>query len=86
MNISIPDLISIIRDAGVIGILIAIIYGGAKRWWVWGWQYLEMEKELAMWRNLALRSTTLARKALEASEKEMGDEQKTSEDQEEQTG
>jgi hypothetical protein len=36
-----------LRDAGMIGVLVFIMYGGYKRWWVWGYQAEELRTQLA---------------------------------------
>lgn len=72
MNISISEIVGVVRDAGVLGILIVIIYGGSKQWWVWGWQYLETLKELNMWKEMAISGLLMAQKSVETNEKVVG--------------
>ena len=45
---------------GVVAMLIVIILGGFRGWWVWGRDYKKMEQEKNDWRNLALSGTELA--------------------------
>lgn len=51
---------NIIQTGGVVAILLVILIGGVKKWWVFGWQYRAIEKSNARWMELALRSTNLA--------------------------
>lgn len=50
----------LVSDGGVIGLLIAILVGGVRRWWVFGWQHEEMRKDRDEWKALALHSITTA--------------------------
>jgi hypothetical protein len=49
-----------IQDVGVYGILILIIYGGWKQWWVFGWQYTDKAKECESWKTIALKGLFVA--------------------------
>lgn len=40
--------------------LLAILYGGRKRWWVFGWYAQEVSKERDEWKETALRGTKIA--------------------------
>lgn len=58
-----------IQSGGIIGLLIVVILGGARRWWVFGWQYRELqdrcdkiETSNAMWMQLALRGVNVTEK------------------------
>lgn len=60
-------LITWIRDGGTLAMFVLITVGGYRGWFVWGWQYEDLKKELEaerreteMWRNHALKSTQLA--------------------------
>lgn len=53
-------LYDILQSGGVIAVLLIFVVGGMKRWWVWGWQYRQIEEQNAKWMELALRSTNLA--------------------------
>ena len=59
--------ISIIQSTGIIGVLVIVLFGGIKKWWVFGWQYTELKDRHAKlgeerdgWKELALRSANLA--------------------------
>lgn len=40
-SVTLADLLSLASKIGVFGMFILIIWGGAKRYWVWGWVYQE---------------------------------------------
>lgn len=50
---------NIIQTGGVTALLILIIVGGWKRWWVFGWQYKAVEESNIRWMELALKSVNL---------------------------
>jgi hypothetical protein len=60
---------------GVIFLLVAGLYGGARRWWVFGWVYAERVAECEQehveaeaWKRLALRGTAIAEASVEVAE------------------
>jgi len=53
-------------------LLLAVVWGGRKRWWVFGWQYEEKMKEAEFYRNIAFRTTRAAETAVTAAEKLTG--------------
>ena len=55
--------LELLNRGGVLGLLLAIIIAGARRWWVFGWQYEAMRAERDQWKALAMRSRDLARLA-----------------------
>lgn len=52
-----------VRDAGTIGLLIVIILGGAKQWWVFGYQYLAMQADRDYYRTIAFRLLNVAERS-----------------------
>lgn len=58
------DLLTIVKDAGIVGVLFIFIIGGVKKWWVWGWQYREYreyaEAEIKYWRSATFRSLNVS--------------------------
>lgn len=70
--ITIGELLSIIKDAGIVGLLMIILVGGAKSWWVFGWAYRLMTQDRDMWRTLALSGTDLAKRGLRLAERNLG--------------
>lgn len=62
-----------LNTTGVIGLLILILLGGAKKWWVFGWQYKDLEERLdkvetsnAMWMQLALRGVNVTEQVIKS--------------------
>lgn len=47
----------------VIALLLIIVWGGTKEWWVYGREYRRVLRELEEWRDLALTATGIADKA-----------------------
>lgn len=47
MDPLIRDVLAYVRDAGLLGMLLAAMIGGWRKWWVWGWQYDECCSERA---------------------------------------
>lgn len=54
---------------GVTGLLVLIIIGGMKRWWVFGWIYREKHDECERWKDLALRSLSVSEDIADVVEK-----------------
>lgn len=52
------------------GALIFFLYGGYKRFWVWGYQLDECAKERDAWKDLALRNSNLADRSLQIATKD----------------
>jgi positive regulator of sigma E activity len=64
-----PELLTALSDLGAVTILLLILLGGAKGWWVFGWHYEEVAKERDAWREIALSTTSLAEKAIQRLER-----------------
>lgn len=47
----------LLGPAGTLVLALLILFGGWKRWWVFGWHYAEVAKEKDEWKAAALRST-----------------------------
>lgn len=45
---------------GTLVLSLLILFGGWKRWWVFGWHYAEVAKEKDEWKEAALRGTKIA--------------------------
>jgi hypothetical protein len=60
--VDLAQIVRVISDAGIIGLLVVILVGGSKRWWAWGWQYEDLIKEKDEWKRLALSGTDMAEK------------------------
>lgn len=59
----------LLGPAGVTVLLLLITFGGWKKWWVFGWQYKDMEAEKNEWKEAALRGTRVAERVVTAHEK-----------------
>lgn len=77
---TVADVISIASDLGVIGLLLLIVFGGAKKVWIWYWQHAEriadLEKQLKEakedareWRMMALNATDIGKRVVTVAEK-----------------
>lgn len=64
---SFQELIQVLRDAGVTGLLIFALIGGFRKWWVFGWHYSDVVKEKNEWKQLALGGTHLSERAVEVA-------------------
>lgn len=60
-----------IQSGGIIAVLVFVIIGGAKRWWVFGWQYKELlercekvQTSNEVWMNLALRGVNVTERII----------------------
>jgi len=64
----INDILDIISQAGVVGILVIILAGGLRQWWVFGWLYRATIEERNEWKQIALRGVNLAEKGVAKDE------------------
>lgn len=69
---STADLLDYLSRASIITFLIIVVYGGYKKWWVFGWLYNEkttecetVREEKDAWREIALKGANVATKAFE---------------------
>lgn len=60
--------IDYVSRAGVVFLLVFIIYGGFKKWWVFGYQMEECERREQEWKAIAMKSTHTAESAVSAGE------------------
>lgn len=51
---------SLVDKGGVVALLVIILLGGVRRWWVFGWTYREEVERGKEWRELALTGTRIA--------------------------
>lgn len=63
----ITEVLNIIPKIGVAALLIIIIYGGFRQWWVFSWTYNELlsrheklREDRDRWQEIALRASNLA--------------------------
>lgn len=64
-----------IQSGGIIAVLIFILIGGQRKWWVFGWQYKDLEDRYkkvdesnVMWMQLALRGTNVTEQLVKTVE------------------
>ncbi len=73
-----PDLVRDLLDVGLSGLLILVLIGGFREWWVYGPAHKRTVAELHQrlkdlgadrdfWRTAALRGTKIAEKAVESA-------------------
>lgn len=48
-------------------LLYVVVWGGRKRWWVYGWQYEAKDREAQEWKSLALRSISAAESGVDTA-------------------
>lgn len=64
MTVDAGMILKILNDGGIIALLVVILVGGVREWWVFGWYYTEMSRERDTWKELALSGTSLAERAV----------------------
>ncbi len=74
------DIFDLVTQGGALGVLVLIIWSGARRGWVWGWIFRESEErhakteallrtEVDEWKAIALQGTSLARETVKHAER-----------------
>jgi hypothetical protein len=65
-TVDLDNILTLISRLGVVSMLVLIVYGGFRRWWVFSWVYqdlLERHEKLREdrdnWQQIALRSANL---------------------------
>lgn len=66
---TLEQLAAFVQSAGVIGIGVLILVGGARQTWVWGWTHQELRQDRDFWRDTALRGLSTADKATTIAER-----------------
>lgn len=73
------DILKYISQGGVLGILVIILLGGYRKWWVFGWQYKESEQRTSKaeherddWRDIALHGTNIAEQTVDLFRRSRG--------------
>lgn len=69
-SVDLVQIVRVVSDLGIVGLLLVILVGGAKRWWVFGWQYDAKEREAEEWKELAIKGTEMSRNAVGVAEAE----------------
>jgi len=71
-EVTITDIFKWVTSGGIVGVLLFVLVGGYKGWWVFGWQYKDAldridqaEKERDDWRDIALTGTSMAERTVD---------------------
>ena len=56
-----PELLEAASRLSVVALLMLIIWGGYKKWWVFGWTYQQSEREKEEWKATALQLAGIAK-------------------------
>lgn len=71
-GLTITEVWKLIQSGGLMGLLVFILAGGYRGWWVFGWQYKESEDRVTKaeaerddWRDIALHGTNITEKAVD---------------------
>lgn len=57
-------IIELLQNVGVLGLLVFILVGGSKGWWVYGAIHEDVKRDRDDWKHMALEGTNLAEKAV----------------------
>lgn len=63
----------ILGPVGALVMALTILFGGWRKWWVFGWQYKDVVSEKNEWKKAALRGTKIAERVVTAHEAERKD-------------
>jgi len=61
-------LVQAVQSGGVLGLLLAIVIGGSRGWWVYGRTYEEMRDERDEWKQLATGAVTTVKEIVVSME------------------
>jgi hypothetical protein len=67
--VTLDQVLDFLNRGGMLAILLLIVLGGHRRWYVWGWLYEEKVKESDEWKERAWRSANTTDKALDVAKK-----------------
>jgi Mn2+/Fe2+ NRAMP family transporter len=59
----------LLGPAGTLVFALVVLFGGWKRWWVFGWAYRDVLKDRDEWKEAALRGTRVAERTIALHEK-----------------
>lgn len=60
------------QRAGIVGLLVFILVGGARQLWVFGYQLEDMESDRDRWRDLALKLLGQAARSTDVADRAIG--------------
>ena len=72
------SLVELLDKGGTLALLLIIIVGGYRKWWVFGWAYRDKFDEAARWQDIALRALNVGEAAVQrddARHRYLGDEE-----------
>ena len=55
--------LKLVQQGGLLLVAVLILFGGAKRVWVWGYQLKEAQQQRDEWKDIALRNRELVGRA-----------------------
>lgn len=58
----------LLGPAGTLVLALTILFGGWRRWWVFGWHYAEVASERDEWKVIAMRGAQIAEKVVSIQE------------------
>jgi hypothetical protein len=64
VNVDLMTLAEKLSGAGLATLLIMILVGGWRQYWVFGWQFKQLQDERDEWKRMALRGTDFAERAV----------------------
>lgn len=65
MTVDLSTAYELVQAGGMLGLLLFVLYSGARGWWVFGWQYAAVVKDRDDWKGIALSGAQLAKQAVE---------------------
>lgn len=63
-SFNVGELVSLLSDAGIVGMLIFVLAGGQRGVYVWRREYEELKKDRDWWRETALRALDVGEEAV----------------------
>lgn len=60
------EILDLLDRFGVLGLLVVILYGGVRGWWVFGWVYQDKLRQAEEWKRLALHGTAVIERAVKS--------------------
>jgi hypothetical protein len=70
-EMTIGQLVGYIKDLTVTGMFAVFVWGGYKRWWVWGYQLIEANERCLFYQNGYERLLSLQERAVSVTEKKV---------------
>lgn len=64
-SMTVIEILTALDKGGTVALLLAVLVGGVRQWWVFGHHYREMRTDRDQWRTLALNGHTLSQRAVQ---------------------